>query len=92
MATLEQLKQHVRVTPEEFDFDDELTLLLEAARDHFTSIDVDLSEPIAPALSHALLLLAGYWFTYGDSSPGEALKPIPYGVTRLIAPYKGVSL
>lgn len=91
MATLEQLKRHVRVLDED-GHDEELAELLDAARNHLESLDLDMSEPIAPALSHAVVLLAGYWFNNGGSLRGDPAKPPAYGIDRLIAPYRSVCL
>lgn len=92
MATLEQLKRHLRIEDDEPYFDAELTELLDAARNHLESLDVDLSDPIAPALSHAIVLLVGYWHHNGGGLIGEAPRPAAYGLDRLIAPFRRVAL
>ncbi len=92
MATLAELKRNLRLSEDDNDFDEELSKNLEAARSHIASVDVDLSEPIAPALSQAIILLAGYWFDNTGGRMDEPQRPTAYGVDRLIAPFRSVSL
>ncbi len=91
MVTFEQLKAHCRL--EETDFDGELQIALDAAKDHIASIGVDLTtDPIPPALDQAVLMLAAHlWHSKGDSSFSEA-PYFPATVERLIAPYRSFSL
>jgi len=90
MATLDQLRMHLRFSEDDHGLDEDMLRLLDAASAHLESLDIDMSEPIDPALSHAMILLAGYWFE--NTGGTEAGPPLAYGVNRLIAPFRGVSL
>lgn len=89
MATLEQLRNQLRILEADAETDAELTQLLEASRDHLESMDVDMSEPLAPAVSQAALILAAYWYDNGGAQLSDPTAP---SVDRLIAPYRSVSL
>ncbi len=91
MVTLAEAKQHLRII--ETDFDDEVGSMIDAATDHLSSIDVDMTaDPLPPALHHAVLLLVGHFFEYREATNAEQLRFTPLGVDRLIAPYRSVSL
>ncbi len=91
MVTLEEAKHHMRVT---FPDDDAgIILMIDAAVDHLQSIDVDMSvDPLPPAIHHAVLLLVAHFFDNRQVMTESGDRVMPYGVSRLIAPYRKVSL
>ena len=68
--------------------------VLAAAIDHLRSIDVDLElDPFPDALRLAILMLAYHWYYVpGLVQQEERRSMVPYGVTRLIAPYRRLSI
>lgn len=90
MVTLEQAKKHNWII--EPDFDEEIQTMIEAAKDHLASIDIDMDvDPLPPALHHAVLLLVGHFFENRGATNAEQLRFTPIGVDRLIAPYREVT-
>ncbi|MEP4260261.1 MAG: head-tail connector protein [Rhizobiaceae bacterium] len=91
MVELAEAKRHLRVT---FTDDDELIQAkIDAAVDHLSSVDVDMTvDPLPPALHHAVLLLVGHFYVNTAATTDEQLRFTPIGVDRLIAPYRGMSL
>jgi len=91
MVTLAEAKDHLRIT--EPDQDAMIQKQIDSAVDHLTSIDVDMTaDPLPPALRHAVLMLVGHFFENAEAV-SEAQKYVtPLGVTRLIAPYRSISL
>ncbi|WP_127114016.1 head-tail connector protein [Shimia sediminis] len=94
MVTLEEAKIHCRVMPEQTDFDGEIQIALDAAVDHLKSIDIDMdADPLPPALKQAVLLLVAHFFENKEAvAYDRPMYVTPLGVTRLIAPYREVSL
>ncbi|PYG30360.1 head-tail connector protein [Pelagimonas varians] len=93
MVTLEDVKAHCRVLPEDTDFDLELQNALDAAVDHLNSIDVGMTvDPLPPALKHAALMLAAHFFENKEAVTEGQLTVVPLGVSRLIAPYREFNL
>lgn len=91
MVTLEEAKDHMRVT---FPDDDAgITLMIDAAVDHLQSIDVDMTaDPLPPALHHAVLLLVAHFFDNRQVMTNTTVMVMPFGLSRLIAPYRKVTL
>lgn len=89
MATLEQLRNQLRILEQDEELDAEMSQLLAASLDHLRSIDVDMSEPLAPAVSQAALILAAYWYDNGGDQLNDPTAP---SVDRLIAPFRRASL
>ncbi|WP_319519906.1 head-tail connector protein [uncultured Martelella sp.] len=87
MVTLADAKAHCRV-----DFDDDDAVIerfIAAASAHLASIGVDMSaDPLPEPLDLAVLLLVGHFYTNREASSAEALRRTPFGVDRLIAPYR----
>ncbi|MGV0820812.1 head-tail connector protein [Martelella sp. AMO21009] len=87
MVTLADAKAHCRV-----DFDDDDAVIerfIAAAGAHLTSIGVDMSaDPLPEPLDLAVLLLVGHFYANREATTDEALRRIPFGVDRLIAPYR----
>ncbi len=94
MVTLAEAKTHVRIFPEQTHFDSEIELAIAAAKDHLSSIDVDMDvEPLPPALHHATLMLVAHFFMNKEAVVVDgSASVVPLGVSRLIAPYRKVSL
>ena len=91
MVTLEEAKRHLRVLHD--DDDAEIVAMIEAATDHLRSIDVDVAvAPPPPALRHATLLIVGTWFDHRADAADPALRPVPHGVSALVAPYRRVCM
>lgn len=91
MVDLATLKAHCRVQSDSEDV--LIATYLGAAVDHLTSIGVDTSStPVAPAVSHAILLLAGHFYVNREATGPSPGKLIELGVDRLIAPYREVAL
>lgn len=91
MVTLEKAKAHMRVdAPDE---DEGIVLMIDAAVDHLQSIDVDMTvDPLPPALHHAVLLLVAHFYDNREVMTEGTVKIMPFGLSRLIAPYRKVSL
>jgi uncharacterized phage protein (predicted DNA packaging) len=91
MVTLAEAKLHVHV---DFDEDDDaIQKMIDAAMDHLSSIDIDVAvTPLPPALHHAILLLVALYYDNREAITDGAERPLPFGVSRLIAPYREVSL
>lgn len=71
----------------------EIDRLLNTAKDHLSSIGVDMSvNPLPPAIHHAVLMLVAHFFKNLEASSPEKMWFTPIGVDRLVAPYKRVSL
>lgn len=104
MVTLEEANSHLRRTVVksdnqggssilEHEDDIAITQMIAAAVDHLQSIDIDMSaDPLPPALHHAILLLVGHFFDNRQLMTEGANKVMPYGVSRLIAPYRSITL
>lgn len=93
MVTLEEAKAHCRIMPEEPDFDGELQIALETSVDHLASIGVDMAmSPLPPALKQAVLMLVSHFFENKEAVAEAQVRAIPFGVDRLIAPYRSVCL
>ncbi len=94
MVTLEEAKQHCDVDSSEAEFDGQLQIAIDASIDHLRSIDVDVDvSPFPPALKQAVLLLVAHFFDNPYAvTPEVAMSVTPFGVARLIAPYRRVSL
>jgi gp6-like head-tail connector protein len=91
MVTLAEAKDHLRI--ESFDQDAMIKSQIDAAVDHLTSIDVDMTgSPLPPALHHAVLMLVGHFFENAEAVSETQTYVTPLGVTRLIAPYRSISL
>lgn len=91
MVTLAEAKSHIRVTHDEEDED--IQKMIEAAVDHLRSIDVDMTvDPLPPALHHSVLLLVGHFFDNREVMTEGANKVMPFGVSRLTAPYRSITL
>lgn len=91
MVTLAEAKTHIRVT---YDGDDaEIEKMIDAAVDHLRSIDVDMNvDPLPPALHHSVLLLVGHFYDNREVMTEGANKVMPFGLSRLIAPYRSITL
>ena len=91
MVTLAEAKDHLRV-----DHGEQGTMIqsqIDAAVDHLTSIDVDMTgSPLPPALRHAVLMLAGRFFENAEAVSETQKHVTPPGVACLIAPYPSISL
>ena len=91
MVTLEEAKAHCRVI--EDDFDGELQIAIDASVDHLRSIDIDVdADPLPPALKQAALMLVAHFFENKEAAHSVQTYVTPLGVSRLIAPYREVSL
>lgn len=91
MVTLAEAKTHLRI--EHADQDDLIQSYIDAAVDHLSSIDVDVSEdPLPPALHHAILMLVGHFHLNTEAASDVQTWVTPLGVSRLIAPYRTVTL
>ena len=91
MITLEEAKAHMRV--DDPDEDEGIVLMIDAAVDHLQSIDVDMTgTPLPPAIHHAVLLLVAHFYGNREVMTEGTLKVMPFGLSRLIAPYRKVSL
>lgn len=91
MVTVANAKQHLRV---ETDAEDNLILgFIDAAKDHFQSIGVDVTaDPLPPAIYHAILLMVGHFYENREAVTDQPAHVLPLGVARLIAPYRSVNL
>lgn len=92
MVTLEEAKAHCRADDEYFD--GEIQIAIDAAMDHLRSIDVDVdADPFPPALKQAVLMLVAHFFSNKEAVTTEVSATVtPLGVSRLIAPYRKVTL
>lgn len=91
MVTLEEAKRHLQVDANDNDI--VIYEMVDAAVDHLASIDVDMTtDPLPPALHHAVLLLVGHFYANREATNAEQIRFTPLGVDRLIAPYRGMSL
>jgi len=88
MVTLEEAKDHMRVT---FPDDDAGILkMIDAAVDHLQSIDVDMTvDPLPPAIHHAVLLLVAHFFSNREVMKQFLLEGTCFG---LIAGLIGLGL
>lgn len=88
-ATLDQVKQHLRVEgPFE---DDMITVYLDAAKDYVASIGVDLdADPLPPSITAAVLLLVGSFYENREAASDRAMFKVPFSVDALLAPYRDV--
>lgn len=91
MVTLAAAKDHCRV---DGDADDAaLTRMIAAASDHLASIGVAMdSEPLPPAVEHAVLMLVGHFFENREAVSDVRTAAVEIGVDRLIQPYREVHL
>jgi len=93
MVTLAEAKVHCRLDDDDQGQDDLLVGYISAARDHLSSIDVDTEiEPLPPAIHHAILMLVAHFYQNAEATSEELLQSTPFGVDRLIAPYRSVTL
>ena len=96
MVTLEEAKAHCRVkmSPDDSYFDGELQIAIDASIDHLRLIDIEVdADPFPPALKQAVLLLVAHFFENKEAvTIGESVNVTPLGVSRLIAPYRRVTL
>ena len=91
MVTLAEAKEQLRIM--ENDWDEMLLRLIETAKDHLQSIDIDVSaDPLPPALHHAILMLVAHFFENAEAVSDVQAFVTPLGVTRLIAPYRSITL
>lgn len=91
MVTLAEAKDHLRIT--EPDQDTMIQKQIDSAVDHLQSIDVDMTvDPLPPALHHAVLMMVAHFFANAEAISDEQTYVTPLGVTRLIAPYRSISL
>ena len=92
MVTLSEAMNHCRRDGLE-EFETIVQRGLDAAIDHLSSIDVDMTaDPLPPAIRHAVLLLVSHFVENIGATNAEQLRFTPLGVDRLIAPYREVSL
>lgn len=91
MVTLAETKAHLRIISN--DQDAMIQKQIDSAADHLTSIDVDMSGiPLPPALHHAVLMLVAHFYENAEAVSDTQTYVTPLGVTRLIAPYRRISL
>ena len=87
LATLEQVKQGLRVDADNTDDDALLALLIKAASERIAGyIKSDIPDPVPNAVAVATILLVGHLYKNTDSDPDEAfdLGTLPHPVTALI--------
>jgi len=95
-VTLEQVKDHLRISQSQTAQDNYLNLLIRAAR---RSIENDISRTIyathpdvepheMPVIQEAALLLIGQWYAHREPVSEKALKEVPNAVGWLLWPLK----
>jgi uncharacterized phage protein (predicted DNA packaging) len=95
-VTLEQVKDHLRISPSQTAQDNYLNLLIRAAR---RSIENDIGRTIfathpdveaheMPVIQEAALLLIGQWFWNREAVSEKTMKEIPNAVGWLLWPLK----
>lgn len=94
MITLEEAKAHCRFAIDDDYFDGELQIAIGAAVDHLKSIDIDMdTNPLPPALKQAVLLLVAHFMANKEAVAQDSpMHVTPFGVARLVAPYRKVTL
>lgn len=90
IVTLAQAKAHLRV-----DFDDHdavITALIDAAEDYLGRIGCPVdTDPIAPTVQQASLLLIGHWFDNGSTVDSGTSHEVPFSVSALVASVREVT-
>lgn len=87
LATLDQVKQGLRIDEANTDDDALLSLLISAASERIAGyIKTDIPDPAPKAVNVATVMLVGYLYQNTDSDPDKAfdLGTLPYPVTALI--------
>lgn len=88
MITLMEAKMHCRVdAPDE---DGLIQAYIDRAYAHFASIGIDTqADPLPPEIDQAALLLVTHWFVQRSAVTEDSqARPIPFGISRLIAPHR----
>lgn len=86
--TLPDLKQHLRLDPDDTSEDDLLTAKIEAAEEWVSSFTgstlADLGDPVPAPVLEAIRQLAGYLY---ENREGEG-DGVPLDTLRLLSPYR----
>lgn len=97
-VTLEQVKDHLRLSPSMTAQDNHLKLLISAARRsierdigksiYATHPDVDASD--LPVIREAVLLMVGHWYWNREAVTATTVKELPLGIEHLLWPFKSL--
>ncbi len=88
ITPLALVKEHLRIAG---DYDDAtLTAYLAAAEGYLAGVGVKMdADPFPAAITAAVLLLTGHLYANRETTAiGASVSDIPFGVDRLIAPYR----
>lgn len=84
---LATVKEHLRVDSD--DEDATIALYLAAAEGHLAAVGVDMdADPMPAPVTAAVLLLTAHLFENREATTPETQRYLPFGVDRLIAPYR----
>ena len=94
MISPEEAKAHCRFATDDDHFDGELQISIDASVGHLKSIDIDMdADPLPPALKQAVLLLVAHFMDNKEAVTRDGPTHVtPFGVARLVAPYRKVTL
>jgi len=86
-VSLDDAKAHLRV---DGPYDDEtIATYVAAAEGHLAGTGVDMSaDPLPAAVTAAVLLTVGHLFENREATAYGTVKEVPFGVDRLVAPYR----
>lgn len=86
-VTLAEAKAHLRIDHDEDD--DTIEIFIAAAEGYLAGVGVDMTvDPLPPAITAATLLLIGDLDLNREASVDSRMREAPFGVSRLIAPYR----
>lgn len=95
MVTLAEAKAHLALAAEDQGDDALIQGFIDAAVDHLDSIGVPAkADPLPPAIRQAIMLLVGHFYMHREAAVDAPVPPhiLPFGVARLIAPYRSLDL
>ena len=97
IVTVGELQDFLAFTPDMADVDSGLlSRQIEAAQNHIerllgfqieTCFGGDDQDPVPPALEHAVMQLAAWWYAQREAA-SEGAREVPFGVRELVAEYR----